>query len=137
MKNKIIFSIAGVVFLFVIYAFISGDTENRFARLGVSYFDGDYVITHYGMSGTNAWLVLKGKVTSEPDKGYYHTRVLTNAKKTAYLQLPMVNTVIEEYISVNQLTSQQIAILADRYGNELLTKNKLKANNSNLGIAQY
>lgn len=120
MKRKVIIAVVSLLLITVGYIFISGDTENRFTRLGVSYFDGDYVITHYGMSGTNAWLVIDGKVTSEPAKGYYHSRALIDRKKTAYLQLPISNTVIEEYISLSQLTSEQEEVLTRKYGSELL-----------------
>lgn len=115
MKKYIITFIISVTILSIGYVFISGDTENRFARLGVTYFDGNYVITHYGHSATNVWLVLNGKVTSEPDKGYYHTRVLLNNNKTAYLQLPIRNTVIEEYFNQEQLTTEQRKVLTQKY----------------------
>lgn len=124
MKGKIIIGFVLILLLSIGFIFISGDTENRFSRLGVSYFDGDYVITHYGMSGINVWLVDNGKVTSEPDKGYYHTRVRVGpGKKNAYLQLPIMNTVIEEYFGLGQLTGQQVEILVSKYGNEALQRN--------------
>lgn len=120
MKNKIIFGIVFLVLVALGYVFLTGDTENRFTRLGVSYFDGNYVITHHGMSGLDAWIVIDGKVTSEPSKGYYHTRVRVNGGKTAYIQLPITNTVIEEFVNVSQLTSAQEKILFSKYGDNLL-----------------
>lgn len=117
MKNKIVISVVVIVILALGYVFISGDTENRVARLGVSYFDGDYIITHHGLSGMDVWYVKSGKVTSEPSKGYYHTRVQVEGGKTAYLQLPILNTVIEEYVSPSQLTESQKAVLRGKYGN--------------------
>jgi hypothetical protein len=119
MKNKIIFGIVILVLVALAYVFMKGDTENRFTRLGVSYFDGNYVITHHGMSGLDAWLVIDGKVTSEPSKGYYHTRVRVQSGKTAYIQLPITNTVIEEFTNVSQLTQSQTKILVGKYGNNL------------------
>ncbi len=121
MKKFVIVSIVAVIVVAIIYVLIPGDTENRFSRLGVSYFDGDYVITHYGMSGMNIWLVKSGKVTSEPAKGYYHTRVLT-ATKSSYLQLPITNTVIEEFHSVEQLAPEQQQLLRAKYSEKLLSK---------------
>ena len=119
MKNKIIVGVTSLVIIALGYVFISGDSENRFTRLGVSYFDGNYVITHHGMSGLDAWIVIDGKVTSEPSKGYYHTRVRVKGDKNAYIQLPIVNTVIEEFVSASQLTSAQNAVLASKYGDSL------------------
>lgn len=116
MLNKVIIGVIVIVVLAVGYVFISGDTENRVARLGVSYFDGDYVITYHGYSGLDVWMVKSGKVTSEPSKGYYHTRVHTQAGKTAYMQLPISNTVIEEYKNASQLTNAQRQILIEKYG---------------------
>ena len=119
MKNKIIVSIVVIVILALAYVLISGDTENRVARLGVSYFDGDYLITHHGLSGLDAWIVKSGKVTSEPGKGYYHTRVQVKGGKTAYLQLPILNTVIEEFVSSSQFTKSQEEVLWRKYGSSL------------------
>jgi len=116
LKNKIVISVIVIAVLALGYVFISGDTENRVARLGVSYFDGDYVITHHGYSGLDVWMVKSGKVTSEPSKGYYHTRVSVQGGKTAYIQLPIINTVIEEYVSPSQLTNAQRKILVSKYG---------------------
>ena len=122
MKKTIIVSVITLVLVLFGYIFITGDTENRIARLGVSYFDGDYVITHYGLSDTNVWLVINGKVTSEPDKGYYHSRVISAGNKTAYLQLPISNSVIEEYKSFNQLTVKQKQVLIEKYGEQFQFK---------------
>ena len=116
MINKIIITVVVIAVLAVGYIFISGDTENRVARLGVSYFDGDYVITYHGYVGVDVWMVKSGKVTSEPSKGYYHTRVRTQDGKTAYMQLPIKNTVIEEYVNPSQLTKAQREILIQKYG---------------------
>lgn len=121
MKKYLIGSVAVIVLLAIIYALIPGDTENRISRLGISYFDGDYVITHYGLSGMNIWLVKDGKVTSEPAKGYYHTRVLT-ANKPAYLQLPISNTVIEEFHAISQLAPEQQQLLRAKYSEAILAK---------------
>ncbi len=122
MKKTIIVSVVTLILILVGYIFITGDTENRIARLGVTYFDGDYVITHYGLSDTNVWLVINGKVTSEPDKGYYHSRVISTGNKTAYLQLPIANSIIEEYKSFSQLTAKQKEVLVEKYGQEFKFK---------------
>lgn len=122
MKKIIITVVITLALIFTGYIFITGDTENRIARLGVTFFDGDYVITHYGLSDTNVWLVIDGKVTSEPAKGYYHTRVISHGNKTAYLQLPLDNTVVEEYKNFNQLTLKQKEVLIQKYGENFLLK---------------
>ncbi len=115
--KKLIYVVIGLIVAAVlIYFALPGDTENRAKRLGVSYFDGDYVITHNGFSGMNVWLVIDGKVTSEPEKGYYHTRAAGISKKTIYLQVPMANTEIEEFQSLEQLTESQQTILKAKYG---------------------
>ena len=115
--KKFLYVIAGLVVLAVlIYFVLPGDTENRAKRLGVSYFDGDYVITHNGMSGMNVWLVIDGKVTSEVSKGYYHTRAVGLSSKSIYLQIPIANTEIEEFESIKQLTATQQQILIAKYG---------------------
>ncbi len=124
MKTKFLLIVAVILLSVVGYVFISGDTENRISRLGVSYFDGDYVITHYGLSGMNVWLVKNGKVTSEPQKGYYHTRVLITGNQTVYLQLPINNTVIEEFSHQSQLTAEQKSILQKKYGTTLFSHNE-------------
>ncbi len=116
MKKFLAILLGLVVLGVLIYFALPGDTENRAKRLGVSYFDGDYVITHNGYSGMNVWLVIDGKVTSEPDKGYYHTRAAGVSGKTIYLQIPMANTEIEEFQTLNQLTATQQAILKAKYG---------------------
>lgn len=115
--KKFLYIILGLAVLAVlVYLVLPGDTENRAKRLGVSYFDGDYVITHNGLSGMNAWLVIDGKVTSEPEKGYYHTRAVGFNGKSIYLQVPMANTEIEEFADIRQLTSAQKQILISKYG---------------------
>ncbi|MEP1741508.1 MAG: hypothetical protein ABJI60_12000 [Kangiellaceae bacterium] len=116
MKKFLAILLGLVVVGVLIYFALPGDTENRAKRLGVSYFDGDYVITHNGYSGMNVWLVIDGKVTSEPEKGYYHTRAAGVSKKTIYLQVPMANTEIEEFQSLQQLTEAQQTILKAKYG---------------------
>ncbi|WP_144393866.1 hypothetical protein [Pleionea sediminis] len=121
MKKYVIAIVVSLIIGVIVYALIPGDTENRFNRLGVSYFDGDYVITYYGMSGMNIWLVKDGKVTSEPAKGYYHTRVLTG-NKSSYLQLPITNTVIEEFKSIEKLAPDQQQLLKSKYSATILAK---------------
>jgi hypothetical protein len=116
MKKFIAVLLGLVILAIVIYFALPGDTENRAKRLGVSYFDGDYVITHNGYSAMNVWLVIDGKVTSEPDKGYYHTRAAGFSGKTIYLQIPIANTEIEEFQSLKQLTSAQQQVLLAKYG---------------------
>jgi len=116
MKKFLYVALGLIVLAVLVYLVLPGDAENRAKRLGVSYFDGDYVITHNGMSGMNAWLVIDGKVTSEPAKGYYHTRVVGFKGESIYLQVPIANTEIEEFADIKQLTAAQRNILISKYG---------------------
>ncbi|MBV1908085.1 MAG: hypothetical protein KUG78_02125 [Kangiellaceae bacterium] len=126
MKKFVSIVLGLIVLAGVVYIVLPGDAENRAKRLGVSYFDGDYVITHNGMSGMNVWLVIDGKVTSEPSKGYYHTRAVGHSDASIYLQVPIANTEIEEFESIHQLTPAQKHILVSKYGENAKYFNNVK-----------
>lgn len=73
----------------------SGDERNRLSRLGVEYLDGDYRITYAVHGFTKIWHVKKGKITSEPQKGYYFFWAVNENGKNRYVQVPIANTIIE------------------------------------------
>jgi hypothetical protein len=73
----------------------SEETQNRLSRLGVTWLEGDYRITFVEGSHVRTWEVRGGKVTSEPDKGYYYFWAKVDGKDT-YVQTPIVRTYIEE-----------------------------------------
>ncbi len=73
----------------------SQEQQNRISRIGVSWLEGNYRVTYAAGSHVKVWEVRDGKVTSEPDKGYYYFWVTDNGKKY-YVQTPIVRTYIEE-----------------------------------------
>ncbi|MEH6503449.1 MAG: hypothetical protein V7682_06050 [Cycloclasticus sp.] len=73
----------------------SEEQQNRISRLGVSWLEGDYKVTFFEGSHKKEWLVMDGKVTSDPQKGYYYFWVQQAGKKK-YVQTPIARTVIEE-----------------------------------------
>ncbi len=73
----------------------SEEQQNRISRLGVSWLEGDYKVTFFEGSHKKEWQVKDGKVTSDPQKGYYYFWVKEAGKKK-YVQTPIERTVIEE-----------------------------------------
>jgi hypothetical protein len=73
----------------------SEETQNRLSRLGVTWLEGDYRITFAEGDFVRTWEVRNGKVTSEPDKGYYFFWVRVDGKNR-YVQTPIARTIIEE-----------------------------------------
>jgi len=73
----------------------SEEQQNRLSRLGVTWLEGDYRVTYADGSHVKTWEVRNGKVTSEPEKGYYFFWVRVDGKK-AYVQTPIARTYIEE-----------------------------------------
>ncbi len=79
-------------------AFLSGCTQeqqNRISRVGVSWLEGDYRVTYAEGDHVKSWEVRDGKVTSEPDKGYYFFWTQVDGKKL-YVQTPIERTYLEE-----------------------------------------
>jgi len=74
----------------------SGDERNKLSRLGVEYLDGDYKITYAVHGFTRTWQVKGGKITSEPNKGYYFFWALDEHQDKFYVQVPIAHTIIEE-----------------------------------------
>lgn len=78
--------------------FMSGCSEeqqNRLSHLGVTWLEGNYRVTYADGSHVKSWIIRDGKVTSEPDKGYYFFWVTENGKKH-YVQTPIGRSYIEE-----------------------------------------
>lgn len=73
----------------------SEEQQNRISRLGVSWLEGDYKVTFYEGQHKKEWVIRDGKVTSDPQKGYYFFWVKT-AGKSKYVQVPILRTTIEE-----------------------------------------
>jgi hypothetical protein len=67
------------------------DQQNQFSRKMVELVDSDYLVTYANGNTTKTWTIKNGKVTST-DKGYYY---FWDDKKH-YVQVPIVNTMVEE-----------------------------------------
>ena len=50
----------------------SEEQQNKLTRLGVTWLEGDYRVTYADGEHVKSWVVLDGKVTTEPAKGYYY-----------------------------------------------------------------
>lgn len=73
----------------------SEEQQNKISRLGVTWLEGDYRVTYADGEHVKSWDVIDGKVTTEPDKGYYYFWARVNGKKV-YVQTPIGRTYIEE-----------------------------------------
>ena len=73
----------------------SEEQQNRLSRLGVTWLEGDYRVTYADGSHVKNWEVRDGKVTSEPEKGYYYFWIEKDGEKY-YVQTPIARTYIEE-----------------------------------------
>ncbi|MCB1829103.1 MAG: hypothetical protein H6964_00110 [Chromatiaceae bacterium] len=71
------------------------EQQNRISRIGVTFLEGDYRVTYADGSHVKSWEIRDGKVTSEPEKGYYYFWVRVDGKKR-YVQTPIGRTYIEE-----------------------------------------
>ena len=73
----------------------SEEQQNKLSRLGVSWLEGDYRVTYADGSHVKSWVVKDGKVTSEPQKGYYFFWAEVDGKNI-YVQTPIARSYIEE-----------------------------------------
>jgi major membrane immunogen (membrane-anchored lipoprotein) len=73
----------------------SEEQQNKLTRLGVTWLEGDYRVTYADGEHVKNWVVMDGKVTTEPAKGYYYFWAKKNGKKY-YVQTPIARTYIEE-----------------------------------------
>ena len=71
------------------------EQQNKLTRLGVTWLEGDYRVTYADGEHVKNWLVMDGKVTTEPAKGYYYFWAKKNGRKY-YVQTPIARTYIEE-----------------------------------------
>jgi hypothetical protein len=76
---------------FMFLAACTQDQQNQLSRKVVEVLDGDYLVTYANGTTTKTWKIDNGKVTSS-DKGYYYFW----DEKKHYVQVPIVNTFIEE-----------------------------------------
>ena len=71
------------------------EQQNRLNRLGVTWLEGNYRVTYADGEHVKSWVVRDGKVTSEPEKGYYFFWV-KQGKQRFYVQTPIARSYIEE-----------------------------------------
>ncbi|MBD3609820.1 MAG: hypothetical protein HUJ30_04665 [Gammaproteobacteria bacterium] len=83
-----------ILSLFLLSA-CSEEQQNKLSRLGVTWLEGDYHVTFAEGNHKKTWTVIDGKVTSEPQKGYYYFWAIENGRKM-YVQTPIERTYIEE-----------------------------------------
>lgn len=84
-----------VMFILLFAVACSEEQQNKLSRLGVTWLEGDYKVTYAEGSHVKSWVIMDGKVTTEPAKGYYFFWAMADGKKI-YVQTPIVRTYIEE-----------------------------------------
>jgi hypothetical protein len=88
-------ALSAIVILLLATAGCSEEQQNRLARLGVTWLEGNYRVTYADGEHVKSWDVLDGKVTSDPERGYYYFWATVDGKKL-YVQTPVVRSYIEE-----------------------------------------
>ncbi len=88
-------TLSAIVILLLVAAGCSEEQQNRLARLGVTWLEGDYRVTYADGEHVKDWDVLDGKVTSDPERGYYYFWATVDGKKL-YVQTPIARSYIEE-----------------------------------------
>ena len=83
-----------LAFVFVLTG-CSEEQQNKLSRLGVTWLEGDYKVTYADGAHVKSWFVNNGKVTAEPEKGYYYFWADVEGKKR-YIQTPIARSYIEE-----------------------------------------
>jgi hypothetical protein len=87
-----------ILLLILFYLLLGGCSEeqqNRLARMGVTWLEGNYKVTYADGEHVKSWQVRDGKVTSESGKGYYFFWA-KEGNKRYYVQTPIDRTYIEE-----------------------------------------
>jgi hypothetical protein len=87
-----------ILLLLLLALLLGGCTEeqqNRLSRLGVTWLEGNYRVTYADGVHVKVWEVRDGKVTSEPEKGYYFFWV-KDGNQRYYVQTPIARSYIEE-----------------------------------------
>ena len=90
-KRLSILLFSGLIFL----SACSEEQQNKISRIGVTWLEGDYKVTFAEGNHLKSWTILDGKVTTEPEKGYYYFWATENGRKI-YVQTPILRTYIEE-----------------------------------------
>lgn len=88
-----------IILLLGLLGLLAGCTEeqqNKITRLGVTFFEGDYQVTFANGSHVKTWTLIGGKITSEPEKGYYFFWVRDDNGHKRYVQTPITMTYFEE-----------------------------------------
>jgi len=60
---------------------MSCEQFQKVSRKSLTIYGGDFKVTYVDDSFTRTWIIKKGKVTSEPKKGYYFFWATVNGKK--------------------------------------------------------
>lgn len=92
MGSKTVITLLLTCFLLVA---CSEEQQNKISRLGVTWLEGNYNVTFASGDHQKTWIVEDGKVTSDPQKGYYYFWAIENGKKI-YVQTPIERSYIEE-----------------------------------------
>lgn len=74
----------------------SQEQQNKLSRIGVTWIEGNYHVTFVEGNHIKTWTVVDGKVTSDPEKGYYYFWVNGDGGKL-YVQAPIARSYIEEF----------------------------------------
>ncbi len=93
--RKSIVHAAVVLVVMVILNGCSEEQQNRLSRIGVTWLEGNYRITYADGEHVKTWEVKDGKVTSDPDRGYYYFWADINGENR-YVQTPITRSYIEE-----------------------------------------
>jgi hypothetical protein len=84
----------GLLLIVAIYFLMPEEWSNKISRTGVSFMEGHYRVT-YAVDGHVRQWTFRGKVTSEPGKGYYYFWQQVDGERL-YRQVPIARTYIEE-----------------------------------------
>lgn len=94
LMRRVIHSVLLLV-MFTVAAGCSEEQQNKLSRIGVTWLEGNYRVTYADGAHVKSWEVRGGKVTAEPEKGYYYFWAIENGKKR-YVQTPIGRSYIEE-----------------------------------------
>jgi hypothetical protein len=83
--------IVNILGMLVLLAGCTQDQQNQLSRKAIELLDGNYLVTYANGATAKTWTIHNGKVTTS-EKGYYY---FWDDKKH-YVQVPIVNTFIEE-----------------------------------------
>ena len=73
----------------------SEEQQNQISRIGVTWLEGNYRVTYADGEHVKSWEIKDGKVTSDPQKGYYYFWAIIDGEKR-YVQTPIERSYIEE-----------------------------------------